>query len=521
MILAGNQIITQAKTKPEKGAEIKTNEIVASFSSSGEHDKDETKTAMNIKPSPKQGIKRLQQPAPLNSSVPPKKFPKVNPETDVKLGDRKSMLSDDEFPETKNCSPIHPLPLDHLEVVSAMGKKQQTSNNLDSKSTFVPIPSTTMECYCPTSTSFVLEQDEKNMDNEVLYILESIPKFIKAKITSSQLDEHYEQHCTNVVSEKMRSLVKIDGGRFEFYICKHKTPEQDKECLFDHLIMNPFLDEWDCNGVKQRLITNSGIFRTQLHRYISRAYGGDYFIHSISFILDYPSENRVRQWSHIDGEATMYQGSVLCGNGTPITMEFPFLNPPVKNDKDLKQAWKFLPENSIFYNVLCKNDYCLQLLEMYGTLFHHHANKPKNPVSAQKKGAAMLQSNKTGYTKNWDSAFPAGTIIRMKGNTIHAGPSCSRHQCRAIFFYAASPIQSHVRYDPDNQWNQVTLASAILLEVWSLVPVSERVMILEYIRSIQCNPKIAPSDTSLFVTNFTLRLFIRISVFLKCPKKNE
>jgi hypothetical protein len=42
-------------------------------------------------------------------------------------------------------------------------------------------------------------------------------------------------------------------------------------------------------------------------------------------------------------------------------------------------------------------------------------------------------------------------------------------------------------------------------------------MILEYIRCIQSDEDMAPSDTCLFVTNFTLRLFIRIALWLPTP----
>jgi hypothetical protein len=42
-------------------------------------------------------------------------------------------------------------------------------------------------------------------------------------------------------------------------------------------------------------------------------------------------------------------------------------------------------------------------------------------------------------------------------------------------------------------------------------------MILEYILCIQSDEDMAPSDTCLFVTNFTLRLFIRIALWLPTP----
>jgi hypothetical protein len=105
----------------------------------------------------------------------------------------------------------------------------------------------------------------------------------------------------------------------------------------------------------------------------------------------------------------------------------------------------------------------------------------------------------------------------MKGNTIHAGPPSDKRNCRVIFFYAASPTPITSLYEPDNQWNQVTLVSAILVDIWRHIPPIEWAVILEYIQCIQSGETIAPSDTCLFVTNFTLRLFIRISLFLPSP----
>lgn len=105
----------------------------------------------------------------------------------------------------------------------------------------------------------------------------------------------------------------------------------------------------------------------------------------------------------------------------------------------------------------------------------------------------------------------------MKGNTIHAGPPSDRRNCRVIFFYAASPTPITSLYEPDNQWNQVTLVSAFHVDIWRHIPSIERAVILEYIQCIQSDETIAPSDTCLFVMNFTLRLFIRISLFLPSP----
>jgi hypothetical protein len=48
----------------------------------------------------------------------------------------------------------------------------------------------------------------------------------------------------------------------------------------------------------------------------------------------------------------------------------------------------------------------------------------------------------------------------------------------------------------------------------------ERGRILEYIRYIQCNPVIAPTDTSYFIGNYTLRLYVRVVLHVKDFTKN-
>jgi hypothetical protein len=102
----------------------------------------------------------------------------------------------------------------------------------------------------------------------------------------------------------------------------------------------------------------------------------------------------------------------------------------------------------------------------------------------------------------------------MPGNAIHAGPESDAHLCRTIFFFAASPPCAP-QYDPTTQWNQVTLTAAILEAIWDEIIPLERGYILDYICRIQSNSKIAPSDTSLFIGNYTLHLFVRVVLFVK------
>jgi hypothetical protein len=245
-------------------------------------------------------------------------------------------------------------------------------------------------------------------------------------------------------------------------------------------------------------------------------------VHSVSLLLDYPCSSNVRQWSHIDGEQNYFQGSVLCGNDISVTMEFPILSPHIQETKDLELLWSFFPKDTCVFSEIGKSEYCTELLKKYGCLFNHDAEHPNNPVSLQKKEAKTLVTTKKDTTmKNKNSIYPAGTILRMPGNTIHAGPPSDKNNCRALFFYAASHQSCLNQYDPETQWNQVTLCCAILIDIWTKIKPLERALFLEYIRRVQSNPKVAPSDTCMFVNNYTLRLFIRICLFLQSPRSSH
>lgn len=86
------------------------------------------------------------------------------------------------------------------------------------------------------------------------------------------------------------------------------------------------------------------------------------------------------------------------------------------------------------------------------------------------------------------------------------------------FFFSASDINGP-RYDPHTQWNELTLTIMLLEELWrDLIP-EERIYFLKIVREIQANPTKAPSDCSMFITNMTLRLFVRIAIYYKVPTK--
>jgi hypothetical protein len=163
-------------------------------------------------------------------------------------------------------------------------------------------------------------------------------------------------------------------------------------------------------------------------------------------------------------------------------------------------------KSNVFLQI-ANNTTCVNLLKKYGSLLNHIAHRPMNGIKTQMQQAT--RSTCTEYSPN-----TPGTIIRMPGNTIHAGPPSDKDHCRAIFLYAASPKDAPT-YNSSVQFNQVTLTASILTAIWKDIRPLERAILLEYMRRIQSNHLIGPSDTSLFLSNYTLRLFIRISLFLK------
>jgi hypothetical protein len=186
-------------------------------------------------------------------------------------------------------------------------------------------------------------------------------------------------------------------------------------------------------------------------------------------------------------------------------MEFATASPKVQSVNELKHVWNFSPENSNVFLQIENNS--VNLLKKYGTLLNHIADRPMNGIKTQMQQAR--RSTCTDY-----SPYTAGTIIRMPGNTIHAGPPSDKDHCRAIFFYAATPKKAPT-YNSSVQFNQVTLTASILIAIWKDIQPLERAILLEYMRRIQSNHLIEPSDTSLFISNYTLCLFVRISLFLK------
>jgi hypothetical protein len=288
----------------------------------------------------------------------------------------------------------------HKSKVSNSTILHQSHNNPHHTDQFIGMASTqTMEFIMPPS----MEEDQYDdpILREFLFILEELPKFIQCNVPKENLDQHYEQHCKLVPDETQRTLVMIDGEKYEFYL--HDTADEDLALLFDSVIMDPFLCFQE-NAKNEQYFQSSSIFRNYLLQYIAKSYRCEpttYKIHSVSLLLDYPGSSEVRQWSHIDGEENCYQGSVLCGNGITVTMEFPLLDPTCSTINHLQKIWNFLPEQSSTILAMEKSSHCQELLRKYGTLLNHNAKNPNNPPHLQKnKSTNCLVSKKR--KKEWN-----------------------------------------------------------------------------------------------------------------------
>jgi hypothetical protein len=200
----------------------------------------------------------------------------------------------------------------------------------------------------------------------------------------------------------------------------------------------------------------------------------------------------------------------MCGDGFASTLEFSVLHPRVSDAKSLQVTWPVQPSGCNVFEKMSLNQNCKYWLENYGQLLNHNSETPLNSLSIQKKAAP----------KCWDSNLLAGTVLRMPGDTIHAGPPSSLSRCRGIFFFSVSEINGE-RYDPSTQWNELTLTIMLLEELWHDLTLQERLYFLKIARDIQANPNKAPSDSCIFITNMTLRLFIRISIYYESPKHEE
>jgi hypothetical protein len=271
--------------------------------------------------------------------------------------------------------------------------------------------------------------------------------------------------------------------------------------------MTPYLTSWSSHEFLEIKTTKD--FVTKLLQYI-KVYFHNEEIHSLSLLLHFPGASDARQWSHIDGTREMWQGSVMCGDGFASTFEFAVQEPIVSTVAPLQKLWSDAPIGYNVFEKMAKNKNCIFWLEKYGQLLNHKSIEPLNSLQVQKINAP----------EGWESCYLAGTVLRMPGDTIHAGPPSPSYRCRAVFFFSASGIDGP-KYDRHTQWNELTLTLQLLTDLWSQLSQLEKVYLLRKVGKIQANPDKAPSDCSMFLSNMTLRLFVRISIYYKLPRSKK
>jgi hypothetical protein len=196
----------------------------------------------------------------------------------------------------------------------------------------------------------------------------------------------------------------------------------------------------------------------------------------------------------------MWQGSIMCGDGHASTLEFSVLEPSVTTAETLRKVWPTQHEDCDIFSKIAANSTCRDLLEKYGHILHHESSRPLNSLALQAKGAP------NGY----DSNYLAGTVLRMTGDTVHAGPPSCNARCRGVIFFAASEVDGS-KYDRHVQWNELTLTVMLLEQLWAQLNPDERIYLLNIIHKINSNPDKGPSDCCAFLPNMTLRLYAFIS----------
>jgi hypothetical protein len=101
-----------------------------------------------------------------------------------------------------------------------------------------------MEFFGPPSTT---DMDEDPIMKEFISILEELPNFIQSSLEHNYIAEKYEQHCWSVPDESERTLVMIDGGKFEFYLFArgNKVDTNEFQLPIDLVILEPFFQHWN------------------------------------------------------------------------------------------------------------------------------------------------------------------------------------------------------------------------------------------------------------------------------------
>jgi hypothetical protein len=190
----------------------------------------------------------------------------------------------------------------------------------------------------------------------------------------------------------------------------------------------------------------------------------------------------------------------MCGEGHASTLEFSVLEQRVSNTESLRKVWPTQHNDCDVFSKIEAHSTCQDLLEKYGHILNHDSSNPLNSLAVQAKGAP------NGYESN----YVAGTVFRMTGDTVHAGPPSCRTRCRGVIFFAASEVDGP-KYDRHVQWNELTLTVMLLEQMWSQLTQNERMYLLNIIGQINSNPDKGPSDCCAFLPNVTLRLYAFIS----------
>jgi hypothetical protein len=329
--------------------------------------------------------------------------------------------------------------------------------------------------------------------DEFMFILRDLPDKIACKRSHDELYEILQKEETKTQSIQDISLVYIDSCKFEFFL----SNDSGSIRLFDELIMTPYLTQWSDHDFTEIKTTND--FYRKLMSYIELYFPGKN-IHAVSFLLHFPGASAARQWSHVDGTREMWQGSIMCGDWHASTLEFSVLEPRVSNADTLKRVWPTQPENCDIFSKMEANSTCRHLLESYGHILNHESSMPLNSLAIQAKRAP----------KGYESNYLTGTVLRMTGDTIHAGPPSCGTRCRVVIFFAASEVDGP-KYDRHVQWNELTLTVMLLEELWSQLNHDERVYLLNMVHHINSDPNKGPSDCCAFLPNMTIRLYAFLS----------
>jgi hypothetical protein len=304
------------------------------------------------------------------------------------------------------------VPNSNSAVVVSRSKHGSTSVFL------VPKTSNQLPVFDLVQNGKYMEYSDPKLDfcEEFLYILRELPSQIQSELSYDYLYDILQKEEMKTTNVQNMSLVFIDSCKFEIFL----SNDSGSIRLFDELIMTPYLTQWPAR--KFREIKTTSDFYDKLLKYI-KIFFPENDIHAVSFLLHFPGVSKECQWSHVDGTRKMLQGSIMCGDGHATTLEFSELEPRVSNAEVLSKVWPSQPEGCDVFSKMASNTNCKDLIETYDHVLHDESSKPLNPIAIQAQDAP----------KGCESNFMDGTVIRMNGDTIHAGPPSCPTRCRGFF----------------------------------------------------------------------------------------